>query len=302
MDLQQKRKTVLIDVSSFRGHTFTGEEVIEMMREFLSGLYDLDIFFGGACNIGPYRNPVIAKLRERNQNIQILNPDKGANWTPTDAIAEEFAKMTAYLHVMYIGSETRATVSIMETAAFMLQGVNVVLVLNDMLESTVIKDQSIEGAELEMLNTLRFLLRTLAESLNYRVFDNLDEATDYIPTDPDELQEQAHREISSHKRARVKAAFTQLGYGQYFDQEVLTISAFDPLKAQIDMFMSIVAAYVQRGELTIVLPDPDNWNGMKVSEIAIEGRRWEDLGRTLSPYLNMLLRHCYMKIALKWMN
>src|SRR5688572_2057403 len=123
MNMQDKRKTVLIDVSSFRGKTFTGEEVIEKMREFLAGLYDLDVFFGGACNIGPYRDPIIAKLRARNANIQVLNPDKGSAWTPTDAIAEEFAKMTASVHLMYIGNETRATVSIMETAAFMLQGV-----------------------------------------------------------------------------------------------------------------------------------------------------------------------------------
>jgi hypothetical protein len=137
------------------------------------------VFLGGSCNPTTWRVNIAIPLLEK-AGITYYNPQLDY-WLPELVEVEAQAKCDAEVILMIIDDETRAVASMIEAAENIGENPwKVVLVIKEIGNNQVVKDQTITGNELQELNRARTYLRDIAQRHGVRVYDDIAEACTVI--------------------------------------------------------------------------------------------------------------------------
>lgn len=119
------------------------------------------VFLGGSCNPTTWRKDVAIPILEA-AGVSYYNPQVD-DWSPELVDIEAKAKAEAETLLFVIDSQTRAIASILEATEMIVEGRDVVLVINQIADGTEIGGQKVTGSELKDLNRARTYLHDLAE-------------------------------------------------------------------------------------------------------------------------------------------
>ena len=128
-----------------------------------------EVFLAGTCGDTTWRQDIsIPLLREAGITFYDPQYPEGA-WQPELMAIEREAKRHAHWIIDVISGATRGTASIMEATELVCTGKQVVLVIEDMPDGTVVFGVPVTGRDLEDTNRPRAYLRNMIE--NRRVTD-----------------------------------------------------------------------------------------------------------------------------------
>lgn len=134
----------------------------------------MQLFLGGSCNPTTWRKDVAIPILEAAA-VSYYNPQVD-DWSPELVAIEAKAKEEAETLLFVIDSQTRAIASILEATEMIMEGRDVVLVIEQIADGTEIGWQKVTGSELKDLNRARTYLRDLAERHNVDVYPTVAEA------------------------------------------------------------------------------------------------------------------------------
>ena len=67
----------------------------------------------------------------------------------------------------------------------------------------------------------------------------------------------------------------------------------------LDNFAAVLSQTAHNDEITVLIPDVESWDGLRVDGLTIEGRLWKDLKRVVDPYLDTLLARAKCKVHIR---
>ena len=141
----------------------------------------------------------------------------------------------------------------------------------------------------------------IAEVLHVPLYSSLDELADAVPLSENEMAMDRFRDISSSEKAAVRQVLIKWGMGNFITSSLIEISD-NPFKAQLEVMGAIAAVLTQTAhndEITVLIPDVESWDGLRVDGVTIEGRLWKDLKRVVDPYLDTLLARAKCKVHIR---
>ncbi|XP_070532848.1 uncharacterized protein [Ptychodera flava] len=137
-----------------------------------------DIFLGGSCSDSTWREDIAIPLL-RKRGLTYYNPKK-ARWSiryiPLEHEAKEHCRWLLYV----VTDTTRGVGSIVEAAHYIGQGRNVILCLQELTESTVVKGEKLSSKAVRDYNRGRKYLADLANRRNVPIFDDVAESVECI--------------------------------------------------------------------------------------------------------------------------
>lgn len=273
------------------------------LLEAYSKLVDgYDYGFWGACGTGPWRATVLAEMLKRNPDIRVYNPDKGPEaWREYHNFEEEIVRRFVTADFFHIGPETRATVSLLEAAAHAF--FRPAFFHIEFIEpGTEIRGQIVSDYQAHILNQMRTMVEMVALNCSL-VFHSLEQAGRLMPVDLVSLENlpRSRGGVDPDDQQRVRHALYHTPYGEWVKQNVISISD-DPLDAQLEILAALVVAFSrlpEAGALFIQLPDISTWHGRESHGEIVEGRLYDDLYRTVQPYLHRLVKFAPVKVYLR---
>jgi len=132
------------------------------------------VFLGGSCNPTTWRFDTAIPQLER-AGITYYNPQVD-DWKPELVEIEARAKNEADTLLIVIDAQTRALASIVEAVENIVRESRVALVVDDIVDGTVISGQTVTGGELKDLNRARAYLRDVASRYNVREYADVADA------------------------------------------------------------------------------------------------------------------------------
>lgn len=135
------------------------------------------VFLGGSCNPTTWRKDVAIPILEA-ASVSYYNPQVD-DWSPELVAIEAKAKEVAETLLFVIDSQTRAIASILEATEMIVEGRDVVLVIDPIADGTEIGGQKVTGSELKDLNRARTYLRDLARRHDIDVYQTVAEAVEF---------------------------------------------------------------------------------------------------------------------------
>lgn len=138
------------------------------------------VFLGGSCNPTTWRKTVSIPALVA-AGVAFYNPQVD-DWKPELVALEAAAKQDSEQLLFVIDGQTRAIASILEATEYACSGRQVVLVVENVPDGTVVEGQTITGRELKDLNRARSYLLDVAKRHpdNVKVFPNVADATSYL--------------------------------------------------------------------------------------------------------------------------
>lgn len=132
----------------------------------------IDVFLGGSCAQTTWRQAIAIPMLEQ-KGISYYNPQV-AEWKPELIEIEAKAKADASVLLFVIDGKTRAIASMIEATEYMMTPErSVILVIENIEDSTVIEGENITGRQLKDLNRARAYLRDVAKRQCHSVFQSV---------------------------------------------------------------------------------------------------------------------------------
>ncbi|XP_077986085.1 uncharacterized protein LOC144440573 [Glandiceps talaboti] len=135
-----------------------------------------DIFLGGSCSTSTWREDIAIPLF-RKQGITYYNPRK-AQWSIRFIPLEHEAKELCTCLLYVITSTSRGVGSMVEVAHYIGQGRNVVLCIQEVHDSTVVKGEKLTNKAARDYNRGRKYLADVANRNNVPIFEDIKESVE----------------------------------------------------------------------------------------------------------------------------
>jgi hypothetical protein len=141
-------------------------------------MIEYDVFLGGSCNPTTWRTDVAVPMLDA-AGLRYFNPQTD-DWSPAQVDIENQAKIHSQMALFVIDNQTRAIASILEATELICDGFpdvdDILLVIDDIKDGTVIDGQTVTGRELKDLNRARQYLRDLATRHSVEISGTIPEA------------------------------------------------------------------------------------------------------------------------------
>jgi raw len=156
-----------------------------------------EVFLAGICGKSTWRQDIAIPLLEA-AGITYYNPQyPEGTWHEGLMAVEREAKRYAHWIIDVIGGETRGTASIMEATELVCTGKQVVLVIEDVQDGTVVFDVPVTGRDLEDTNRCRAYLR---EMISQRQISDVQRYPDaFVVSSVEEATQLAIAHIESYR-------------------------------------------------------------------------------------------------------
>lgn len=142
---------------------------------------NIRVFLGGACGSSTWRQNIAIPLLESN-SITYYNPHV-AEWHSNLISLEQLMKVWCKVLLFVIDESSRSCGSMVEAAALISEGRNIVIVLCDIQPHTIINNISISVDEARDINRGRQYLYDLCTANQIHVYNNVYDAVHHIITE-----------------------------------------------------------------------------------------------------------------------